>query len=130
MKQETDVSLWVGSIASEDALCEYVELDYSDDSAPLKSAFTEEAGIDPDDIDEDFIESVYRDAPSDDLAVLLADCSYADAVTDAFTALWGKTLPAAYNAVILIYHYQHKPKTPLRQSAFQWIGSVRIAYDN
>lgn len=122
------VSLWAGNIDSDAALADYTALDYSDDSAPLRSPFTDEFRIDSDDIDEDFIENIFRESPSEDLAVLLADCSYADAVIAAFSALNGGKLPEQYQACILIYDYLYEPKTPLPQSAFAWLGSMKITY--
>ena len=130
MKKQMYVSLWLGNIESRDALEEYTELDYSLEDAPLASPFTEEFGIDTDDIDEDFVERAFSNVSANNLSHHLSCCSYEDAVIPAFQKLLGEYLPKEYNAMILVYDYQYDAANAPANSAFDFIDSVQIGYDD
>ncbi|MGO4899852.1 immunity 22 family protein [Bacillus sp. GM2] len=128
MERENYVSLWIGSILTDDKLNEYVELPYDEEEGDfLPSAFLKDFFIDIDDLDEDFIEKVVHDQNKELLHELIGGCSYDEIFLPRFEAIQGKKLPNNINSAILLYNFDYEGKRNEIVNngyTFKFIGSV------
>ncbi|MBU8582689.1 immunity 22 family protein [Bacillus paralicheniformis] len=128
MERENYVSLWIGSIQTDDKLNEYVELPYDEEEGDfLPSAFLKDFYIDIDDLDEDFIEKVVHDQNKEQLHELIGGCSYDEIILPRFEAIQGKKLPNNINSAILLYNFDYEGKRNEIVNdgyTFKFIGSV------
>lgn len=132
MKNEMFVSLWMGNTESEENLKDYVSLVYTDNGEYLSSIFVKEFRINPDEIDEDYLECAYYEQKFNTISTLLRGCSYEDEVVNEFKSRFGDNLNYMYNAVVLVYDYQYKKRKMLisNNSKFKYIGCVKIEYNS
>lgn len=128
MKNEMFVSLWVGNTESEEELKNYVKLVYSDDGEYLSSIFTKEFGVNPDEIDEDYLECAFYAQQYGELSILLRGCSYEDEVILEFNKKNKDKLNCKYNSVIILYNYKYKKRIVCSNKHFKYIGCVKISY--
>lgn len=132
MKNEMFVSLWVGNTESEERLKDYVSLVYTDNGEYLSSIFVKEFRINPDEIDEDYLECAYYEQKSNTISTLLRGCSYEDEVANEFKSRFGDDLNCMYNSVIIAYDYRYKKRMILisNKSNFKYIGCIKIEYNS
>jgi hypothetical protein len=121
------VSLWVGVSPSQDALWDYVEMDYS--SADVLSQFARDFGTGH--YDHDFMDAFAREKATHSLAELLRGCSQDSVIIPKFIELCGEVLPIEANAAVVLYDFRHyelpRPK-PSWDSAIKlrYMGSITV----
>lgn len=100
------VSVWIGKCASERQLYEYIDATYDESDEYFPSKFMMDFGINPDDLDEDFIEKVFRNISTNNFAKLLGECSYYESIIK--NDFQCDCLSDNFNAIVLIYNYPYK----------------------
>lgn len=100
------VSIWLGNIKTQNELEKYVNLTYGDDGESVPSKFFVDFNIDMDETDEDFIEKAVLVEKSDNISALLEGCSYEETILPKIRNY--VKLDKLYNAVILIYNFEHQ----------------------
>jgi immunity protein 22 of polymorphic toxin system len=103
MEEQGTVSLWIGRAPSEAALDAAVEVSSSEDGDFLGCDFSRAFGIDY--FDQDYIEAVYREKSSTDLAELLKGASYHEVIIDRFRAIGQIDEPVS--CLILLFNFRH-----------------------
>jgi hypothetical protein len=99
------VSLWVGFSTSQDALENYVEMDYSPSNISRLSRLAKDFGTGW--YDHDFMDTSFHEQAARSLPDLLRGCSYASLIVPKFVELCGEFLPTEVNSVVLLYNFQH-----------------------
>lgn len=107
MEKIGTVSLWLGTVPSNNELKKFVEIKYSEDGDCLPSLFLTEYDVDINEFDEDFIEAHYHDKLLDKISDLIRGCSYDSIVIPRFCSLYGDILSKRYNAIILVYNFEY-----------------------
>ena len=99
------VSLWVGVSPSQEALEDYVDIDYSSTVSPPSSGLAHDfrTGF----YDHDFMDTSFHETPTRSLTDLLSGCSYDSLITPKFVALCGPLVPSKANSVVLLYNFRH-----------------------
>jgi Immunity protein 22 len=125
---EGAVSLWVGVSPSQDALENYVEIDYSTNDLSTISQFADDFGTGWH--DEDFME-IAVEKSTRSLSELLQGCSYDSVIIPKFVNLCGGLLPEAANAFVLLYNFQHNGSVgPGADSGspvkLRYMGSIKV----
>ncbi|AIQ15180.1 immunity 22 family protein [Paenibacillus durus] len=132
MEKEGIVSLWVGSIKSDNELMKYVTLIYDQEGECLPSQFIKDFNIDMDEFDEYFIERVFHEKELLHLDELIAGCSYEDIVIPNYITTFGNGLNKGTNCAILLYNFEYNSINTNEISnnnySFKYIGSVK--YNN
>lgn len=129
MEHEGYVSLWVGNVKTDDDRFDYINLMYSDDGSEVTSNFLEDFNIDPDEFDEDFVESEHFEEKRAKVANILSGCSYDYNIIPRFIDLIGETLTSKYNCAILLYNFQYKGNIKSVEKTnydFLFLGSVKF----
>lgn len=127
MEKEGFVSLWLGNVVSDEFLEGYTELKYNIDGECEPSIFLQDYKIDIDDIDEDFIECIFKDEMIDDINKLLEGCSYEEIILPRFNKIILHK-NGSYNVAILLYNFQYTGKVENVQKKyckFKYVGTVK-----
>ena len=124
------VSLWVGLSLSQEALENYVDMDYSTDDYPHLSRLAKDFGTGW--YDHDFMDTAFHENPTRSLPDLLRRCSYASLIIPKFVELRGESLPTAANSVVLLYNFQHNGSVGRGNEAdgpvkLRYMGSISVA---
>lgn len=124
MEKEGYVSLWVGSIETDEMLNEYVSPLYTKEGGWGKSSFLKDFNID---FNAGFIEKIYRKETVNSIRKLIAGCSYEDVVIPQYEKIMKGVSKKKYNVGILFYNFQYKgnlEKVKGENYNFEFIGSV------
>ena len=103
MEEEGTVSLWIGRTPSEAALDAAVEVTSSEDGDFLGCDFSRGFAIEY--FDQDYIEAVYREKPSNDFAELFEGASFHEVIVDRFRAIGQIDEPV--NCFILLFNFRY-----------------------
>jgi hypothetical protein len=113
--------LWVGISPSQDALWDYVEMDYSAEN--VLSQFARDFGLGH--YDHNFMEAFALEKPTNILAELLRGCSYDSLIIPKFVELCGEVLPIESNAAVVFYDFRHY-ELPGRKPP--WDSAIKLRY--
>ena len=119
------VSLWLGHADSQDALQNYVEMDYSNHVNHHLSPLAIDFGTGW--YDHDFMDTAVK-RPTRSLRDLLRGCSYDSIIIPKFIKLCGESLSEEANAVVLLYNFQHLGRAaPIADRSVQlhYMGSIK-----
>lgn len=122
------VSLWIGNVSSDEALEEYLEVDYSREGMLGISGFLKDYQISLDDYDEDFVERIFYEEKIEKVGELLAGCSYEETVIPLFNEISDQRNEWEINAAILLYNFEYKGNVnsyEREECKFKYIGSVK-----
>ena len=126
---EGAVSLWVGVSPSQDALENYVEIDYSTGDLSRLSQLADDFGTGY--YDEDFVDTSFHEKATRSLPNLLRRCSYASSIIPKFVELCGELLPMEVNSAVLFYDFRHHGSPGPGAGAgcpvkLQYMGSITV----
>ena len=105
----------------------YPETEDDEDNEDLiKSDFLKDFGINLFDYDEDFVDCIYKEQPTNLFSLLLKNCSYSEQVIPNFIQQYS-TLDMECNSAILIYEYKYNPINKKNPNALvSYIGTITI----
>jgi hypothetical protein len=94
------LDIWVGTFPNEEALSDYLEESYDDDSLPISKLA---ADMRQDFYDHDFVESSFHELPSSDLRCLLDGHSFSLSYASVAGARFDAAALPSMNTILLVW---------------------------
>ncbi|SDZ72571.1 immunity 22 family protein [Selenomonas ruminantium] len=120
------VSVFAGNLRDEDELYDYTEFRFNEDAPDddeydgYECVCCKDFGIDLAEVDEDFVEVIWKDGQHD-LYKLLEGCSYLESFKNEIVNETDDD--KMYNSAVLFYNYNYGGKKGTEKAGFTYLGT-------